>query len=189
VDILVHGVGVFLPAQRAEVLADIIFLGRAGMMPALEPALVFPVPPGELAVITTAFVSVLAGIPVAETVFPVPITATVIAVSIPNAIVAIPVAEKVAPVPVAEVAAQVFAVTGEAALVFAQLAPVVANIAVAADAARVQTAGALGNLIRAHGLEPVNTLCQFRTVDTLMCPSADDLPQTIAERRPGGERR
>jgi hypothetical protein len=266
VGIVVNGVDVFLPAQRADVLADIVFLGPAGLVPALESALVFSVPPGQLAATTTAFASVLPGIPVTATVVAVPIanavvaipiTAPVVPIPITNANVAVPVADVasqvlsvasqaafvlaylapilanvavanvavanavvpiaevasqvlsvasqaafvlayLAPIladvtvantiPIAEIAVQVFAIAGAAALILAQLALFLAKVAVAAGAAGVQTAGPFGNLVRAHGLEPVNTLCQLRSVDTLMRPSADDLAQTITKRRPARER-
>jgi hypothetical protein len=50
----------------------------------------------------------------------------------------------------------------------------------------VQPAGALSDFIRAHGLEPMNSVGQLGAADSLLSPAADDLPQTIAERRADG---
>src|SRR5438309_2197280 len=96
-------------------------------------------------------------------------------------------------VQVLAVAAQVLAILGDAAfiladppLIVAQLAAVFADVAVLvwiAIAGLVQPAGALGHFIRAHSLQPVDPVGQFRPTDSLLGPAADHLPQTLSKGR------
>jgi hypothetical protein len=94
----------------------------------LETPLGFPVPPGKLAAIASAFVAVLPRIPVPEmvvaisiaaavvpvpianAVVPIAVAATVIAVPIANAVIAVPIADAV--VSITEIPTQVFAIAG-----------------------------------------------------------------------------
>src|SRR5262249_19047829 len=93
------------------------------------------------------------------------------------------------------IAAQILAILSEAALVVAQPAFVVANLAaiftditvekavVSVESALVEPARALGHFIRAHGLEPVDSIGQFLAMDPLFGPAADNLAQAITEGR------
>src|SRR5947208_317276 len=93
----------------------------------------------------------------------------------------------------AEIAAQVLAVAAqpafivaEAAFVGAELAAILADVAELvwiAVAGLVQPAGALGHFIRAHSLQPVDPVGQFRPTDSLLSPAADHLPQTLSKGR------
>jgi hypothetical protein len=146
-------------------------------------------------------------IPISDTVIPIPITNRVVTVTITARVLPVPVPAQILAVAgrpafiftqlspilanvaiakaVVPVAAQVFAVAGKSALILAQRALVVAHVAVAAIAGGVETAGAFGDFVRAHGLEPVDTVGQFGAVDTLVRPSADDLSQAGGQWRPG----
>ena len=137
--LVISRVHVLLPAQRTNVFADIVFLGRVGMLSVLQLTLIFPIPPGEFTAITTSFASILAGIPVAEMVVAVPITSAVVSIAVAEPVVAVPIASTVVPIPVAEpiitvsiaeVAAQVFAVAAQSAFVLADLAAILADVAV-----------------------------------------------------------
>jgi hypothetical protein len=85
-------------------------------------------------------------------------------------------------VTITQVTLQVFAIPSQPAFVLADFAPILADVA-------IQPARALGHFVRAHSLQPVDSLGQVLTVDPLLRPAADDLPQTIAERRIAREAR
>jgi hypothetical protein len=85
-------------------------------------------------------------------------------------------------VTITQVTLQVFAIPSQPAFVVTDFAPILADVA-------IQPARALGHFVRAHSLQPVDSLGQVLTVDPLLRPAADDLPQTIAERRIAREAR
>jgi hypothetical protein len=186
-----------VPTHGAHMLADVVFLRASGIVPAGGMGLVCMAPVGGRSVIAGTFGSGLTGIPVLAAVVPglaripvaaavVPIPSVVIAIPIPASVVPVSVASAVVPVP--EVAARVLSVARRPAFIVARIAPILTHVVVAAAAAKVQAAGALGDLICAHGLKPVNSIRQFRTVDALPRPPVDDLAQSVTERRPARER-
>jgi hypothetical protein len=70
--------------------------------------------------------------------------------------------------------------------VFADFTAILTDVAetvALVEAALVHPPRALGDFVRAHALEPVDSVGPFLAVDPLLGPTADDLAQTITERR------
>jgi hypothetical protein len=59
---------------------------------------------------------------------------------------------------------------------------------IVSQAIQIHPAGALGDFIRLHALQPRDLVCQFVAGDSLFCPAAKDLAQAIAEGRAAGHR-
>jgi hypothetical protein len=75
--------------------------------------------------------------------------------------------------------------------VFADFTAILTDVAetvALVEAALVHPPRALGDFVRAHALEPVDSVGQFLAVDALLGPAADDLPQAITERRTASSR-
>jgi hypothetical protein len=177
------------------------------LVPAAVLTVVFMIPPASVhaIVLVIPVADPVIAVAVPETVIAIPVAETIVAIAIrrvaaqvfavagqpsfvladfPAVLANVPVAETVVPIP--EVAAQVFTIAGQPSFILADFTPVLTNIAeavVSVEAALIHPARALSDFVRAHALEPVDSVSQFLAVDPLLGPAADDLAEAIAKWR------
>jgi hypothetical protein len=85
-----------------------------------------------------------------------------------------------------DIAAQVFAITGKPTFVvadFTSIFPEVVKSAASVECPLIHPSGALGDFIRSHALEPMDSIGQLLTLNSLLCPAANHLTETIGEWR------